>query len=87
MIHGYHYDLVKIRGELKLRNRIDKAVDIEITKELSGDVLESLPRAGDVKTARGLKQVNTKHILTWVVQIEPGEDKTVTYQYQVYFRE
>jgi hypothetical protein len=87
VIHGYHYDLVKIRGELKLRNRIDKAVDIEITKELSGDVLESLPRAGDVKSARGLKQVNTKHILTWVVQIEPGEDKTVTYQYQVYFRE
>ncbi len=87
VIHGYHYDLVKIRGELKLRNRIDKTVDVEVTKELSGEVLETLPRAGDVKTARGLKQVNTKHILTWVVQIEPGEDKTVTYQYQVYFRE
>lgn len=87
VIHGYHYDLVKIRGELKIGNKIDKTVSVEITKELSGEVLESVPRAGDVKTARGLKQVNPKHILTWVVQLNPGEDQNVSYQYQVYFRE
>jgi hypothetical protein len=87
VIHGYHYDLVKIKGELKIRNKIDKTVSVEITKELSGEVIETLPRAGDVKTARGLKQVNTKHILTWVIQLNPGEDQSVSYQYQVYFRE
>ena len=87
VIHGYHYDLVKIKGELKIRNAIDRTVNVEITKELSGEVLETLPRAGDVKTAKGLKQVNAKHILTWVVQLEPGADKIVSYQYQVFFRE
>ncbi len=78
---------MKIRGDLKLRNRIDRAVSVEITKELSGDVLESDPRAGDVKTAKGLKQVNTKHVLTWLLTLEPGEERSVSYQYQVYFRE
>jgi hypothetical protein len=87
VIHGYHYDLVKIRGELKIGNKIDKTVSVEITKELSGEVLETVPRAADLKTARGLKQVNPKHILTWVVQLNPGEDQNVSYQYQVYFRE
>ncbi|HTY59727.1 MAG TPA: hypothetical protein VMF59_12970 [Bacteroidota bacterium] len=87
VIHGYHYDLVKIKGELKLRSRIDRPVSVEITKELSGDLLETLPRAGDVKTAKGLRQVNTKHVLTWVVQLEPGEEQNLSYQYQVLFRE
>jgi hypothetical protein len=87
VIHGYHYDLVKIRGDLKLRSRLDRVVSVEITKELSGDLLESAPRAADVKTAKGLKQVNTKHVLTWVVQLEPGEEQNLSYQYQVYFRE
>jgi hypothetical protein len=82
-----NYDLVKIKGELKIGNKIDRTVSVEITKELSGEVLETAPRAGDVKTAGGLKQVNPKHILTWVVQLNPGDDQNVSYQYQVYFRE
>jgi len=87
VVHGYHYDLVKLRGELKLKSRVDRAVNVEITKECSGDVLESAPAAKDVKTARGLKQVNARHVLTWVVALDPGEETTVTYQYQVLFRE
>jgi len=87
VIHGYHYDLVKLRGELKLRSRVDRPVNVEITKECSGDVLESTPAANDVKTARGLRQVNARHVLTWVVGLDPGEERTVTYQYQVLFRD
>jgi len=87
VVHGSHYDLVKLRGELKLRSRVDKSVNVEITKECSGDVLESTPAAKDVKTARGLQQVNARHVLTWVVALDPGEERTVTYQYQVLFRE
>ncbi|HTO93281.1 MAG TPA: hypothetical protein VMM80_02880 [Bacteroidota bacterium] len=87
VIHGYHYDVVKLRGDLKLRSRVDRAVNVEITKECSGDVLESSPSAKDVKTARGLRQVNTRHVLTWIVALDPGEERTVTYQYQVLIRE
>jgi hypothetical protein len=85
--HGYSYDLVKVRGELKLRSRIDKPVKVEVSKELSGQVLEMLPPAKDVQTAKGLKQVNPKHVLTWEIELKPGAELKLSYQYQVYIRD
>ncbi len=87
IIHGYRYDLVKVRGELKIRNNIDKKIKLEITKELTGEVLESTPKSEDVKTAKGLKQVNEKHILTWQIDLAAGGEKNISYQYQVYIRQ
>ena len=87
VFHGYRYDLVKVRGELKLSNKLDKTIKVEISKELSGEVLESLPKCKDVKTAKGLRQVNEKHILTWDIELSAGGEKKISYQYQVYIRE
>jgi len=84
--HGFEYDLVKVKGELHLRNRLEKAVDLEITKELSGEVLETVPSAKDVPTAKGLTQVNPKHILTWGIQVKASGEQRLSYQYQVYIR-
>jgi hypothetical protein len=87
VIHGYHYDLVKVQGELRIRNRLAKGVKVEITKELSGEVLEKGPNSTDTKTAEGLKKVNPKHILTWTIDLKPGEERKVVYVYQVYIRD
>jgi hypothetical protein len=84
--YGYGHDLVKLTGELKIRNRLDKAIDLEITKELSGEVLEKSGEAKDVPTARGLKQVNPKHVLTWMSALKAGEELRITYSYQLYIR-
>jgi hypothetical protein len=78
---------VNVRGELKIRNNIEKKITLEITKELTGEVIESAPKAGDVKTAKGLKQVNEKHILTWEIDLASGGEKNISYQYQVYIRQ
>jgi hypothetical protein len=84
--YGTGYDLVKVNGELKMRNRTDKSIDAEITKELSGEVLEKTHNAKDVQTARGLKQVNPRHNLTWLTSVKPGEEVKITYSYQLYVR-
>lgn len=84
--YGYGHDLVKLTGELKIRNRLDKVIDLEITKELSGEVLEKSGEAKDVPTARGLKQVNPKHVLTWTSTVKAGEELKITYSYQLYIR-
>jgi len=84
--YGYGYDLVKLSGELKIRNRIEKPIDLEITKELSGEVIEKSHAAKDVQTARGLKQVNPKHTLTWLSTVKSGEEVKITYSYQLYIR-
>ena len=77
---------MKLRGELKLRNRLDKAIDLEITKELSGEVLDRSEDAKDVQTAKGLKQINPKHVLTWMSPLKASEELKLTYFYQVYIR-
>lgn len=84
--YGMSYDLVKLTGELKVRNRLEKAIDLEITKELSGEVLDKSDSAKDVQTARGLKQVNPKHVLTWTLELKPAEERKITYSYQLYVR-
>jgi hypothetical protein len=87
VFHGYRYDLVKVKGQLNISNRLDKSINIEIAKELSGEVLESSPKSKDVKTAKGLKQVNEKHLLTWELELKAGSKTEIIYQYQVYIRE
>jgi hypothetical protein len=85
-VRGSSYDLIKVRGELSLRNRLDKSIDLEITKAVSGEILETVPVAEDVQTAEGLRQVNPRHVLTWEVALMAGEERTLTYTYQVYIR-
>jgi hypothetical protein len=85
-VRSSFYDLIKIRGELSLRSRLDNSINLEITKAVSGEILETAPVAEDVQTAEGLRQVNPRHVLTWEVPLEAGEELTLTYTYQVYIR-
>jgi len=84
--YGYSHDLVKVKGEMKLKNRLDKSVTVEVTKNLSGKVIESTPKAGDTSTAKGLKMVNTRHILMWEIELKAGQEQKMSYTYEVYIR-
>ncbi len=84
--YGYRYDLVKVKGELKLQNRLDKIATVEITKNLSGKVLQTAPQAKDIPTAKGLKRVNPRHVLVWEIELKPGQSQTLSYTYEVYVR-
>jgi hypothetical protein len=84
--YGYGYDQVKVAGELKVQNRLDKSICLEITKELSGEVLDKSDSPKDTQPARGLRQVNPKHVLTWTLELNPGQEQKITYSYQLYVR-
>ena len=86
-LYGYHFDLVKVKGELKLRSRIDKPVNMEITKLLSGEVREISPKAKDTITTKGIKAVNQQHALVWNIELKPGEEQIMAYVYEVYIRQ
>ena len=49
-------------------------------------VIETVPEAKDTPTAKGLKQVNPRHVLLWEVELKPGEKQTLSYTYDVYVR-
>jgi hypothetical protein len=83
---GYTYDLVQVRGELKLRSALAKDAQVEVTKMLSGKVLDSSGAPDVTAIAKGLKSVNTRHRLLWKMNLKAGKDTTLTYSYEVYVR-
>jgi hypothetical protein len=85
--YGYSYDLVEVRGKLKATNFKDKDITLTITKKLSGEVVKSVPAAKIEQTARGLKKVNPKSVLTWELPIKSRDKTEIDYSYKVYVRD
>ena len=86
ILYGRHFDRVTIEGTLEVTNYKDKAISLEITKTLSGEVLSAMPSAGDVVLARGIKAMNPTHQLTWKLDAKAGETKEITYTYAALIR-
>lgn len=84
--YGWQYDLITVRGELAVTNFQTKAITLEITKTLSGELKSSDPEARLEKLAAGLRRMNGLAKLTWTLQLEPGQKHDVSYQYEVYIR-
>jgi len=85
-LYGYHYDLITVEGKLSVTNFQEKAITLEITKTLSGEVKSSQPEAKIEKLARGLRRMNGVMRLTWTVELVPSERKQLDYIYEVYVR-
>ncbi len=80
------YDLVSVEGRLSVKNFQEKSIALEITKRLSGEVKSSTPKADIEKVARGLRGVNPSNVLTWTLELEPGQTQEIAYAYDVYVR-
>jgi hypothetical protein len=85
-LYGYHYDLITVEGKLSVINFQEKAITLEITKTLSGEVKSSEPQAKIETQARGLSRMNAVRKLTWTIELEPGQQKQLGYIYEVYIR-
>ena len=85
-MYGYHYDLVTVRGELSVLNTQSKAIKMEITKTLSGEIKTIDPAAEQEKLAKGLRRMNGLTKLTWTIELPAGAEKQLSYVYEVYIR-
>lgn len=85
-LYGYHYDLITVEGKLSVTNFQRKAITLEITKTLSGEVKSSQPKAKIETLARGLRRMNAVKKLTWTIKLKPGEHEQLGYIYDVYVR-
>lgn len=82
----YHniFDLITVRGDLSVLNTQSKAVTLEITKTLSGEVQSTDPAAKQQKLAKGLHRMNGLSKLTWTIELPPATEKQINYVYEVY---
>ena len=81
-----YFDLITVDGKLSVNNLQQKAITLEITKTLSGEVKASEPKAAIEKQARGLRRMNGIVNLNWTIELGPGERKDLSYKYEVYVR-
>ncbi len=85
-LYGDFFDLVTVEGKLSVTNFQDKIISLEITKTLSGEVKSMQPEAKIEKLARGLRRVNGVSKLIWTIDLQPAEQKQLSYTYTVYIR-
>lgn len=85
-VYEHSYDLVIVRGELKIRNGKDKAITMDVRKSLTGEGLEAGHQGRIQKMAEGLelRTINPNSRITWEVPLQPHQEITLTYKYRIY---
>jgi hypothetical protein len=81
---GYNeYDEITVDGILKIKNLKDKAIRVDVKKELKGAVLEAGQEGKITKTAMKLSAVNPQSALDWEFGLASGAEKELTYKYKI----
>ncbi|MFI4911256.1 MAG: hypothetical protein ACIAQZ_06265 [Sedimentisphaeraceae bacterium JB056] len=83
---GTTYDEVTIEGSLFVTNAKKEAVDVEISKVLTGKILNTSPDAQIEKTATNVGQVNETQKLKWNVEVDASDKLELKYSYKAYLR-
>jgi len=78
------FDLVTIKGELKIFNYKSKPIRLLVKKLLSGEVLDTSLKPTIEATTRGVWRVNPQQRLTWETPVEAGGKLYIAYRYKVY---
>lgn len=82
-IAGNDYQKTVVKGELFLANHRDEPVKVVVRRRFSGELLEADENPQCVLREEGVWSVNKRNELTWILTLEPGEEKTLCYRYSV----
>jgi len=85
-VGGYMWSLVTIKGELKLENYKKAAVEVEVTKTVTGRADLASDEAEMIVQPSPGQGLNPNTSLKWKISVAPGKTKSLTYQYRVYVR-
>ncbi|MEZ5427277.1 MAG: hypothetical protein R2747_13490 [Pyrinomonadaceae bacterium] len=81
----YNFDLITVEGAIKLRNIKKEAVEMVLTRNLVGEVLEAGDGGNISREGLNLQAVNPNSIIKWNLTLPPGE-KEIRYTYKIYVR-
>ena len=79
-----HYDLVTLEGKLQLKNFEKRTVDVVIANPVPGKPTVAENKGTISVDPNKLKLLEREGSVNWVVQLEPNEERTLTYQYERY---
>ena len=79
-----YFDLVALEGKLKLHNYEKRTVDVIITNPIPGKPLTADQGGSLSVDSTKLRLLEREGTVCWHVRLEPGEEKTLIYQYERY---
>jgi len=80
------YDLVTLKGTIRVVNNKSRTIKLRIKKELTGEIIATEGSPAVTKTAKGLRSMNPGQKLQWDTDLESGKSLTYTYTYKLYVR-
>jgi hypothetical protein len=78
------FDLVTLEGKLQVRNYEKRPVEIIISNPIPGKPLEASSDGKISVDPTKLQLLERNGTVRWTVALKPGEEKTLTYQYERY---
>ncbi len=83
---SYSFDEVILKGTLRVRNLKVEPIKIDITKELTGQIVTMDGNPEHTAMAKGIRSLNPRHRLKWIIALKAGEKKELNYTYKVLIR-
>jgi len=81
-----YLDLVTLEGKLMLRNYEKRSVTIVVTNPIPGKPTEVTEKGSISVDPTRLELLQRAGSVSWTVTLEPGEQKTLVYQYERYVK-
>ena len=82
----YYYDVVTVKGEVKLHNFKNKKINLKVSKTIVGTLKESSLEWLSVKRVNLNNLYNKTNEVCWELKLDAGEKKIIEYEYQVFVR-
>lgn len=83
---NYSYDLIQVEGQLKVKNHKEKAIKLSVKRQINGEVKKSDYKWEAEERVNLGGSVNKTTQVCWEMNLKAGEEKVITYTYQVYVR-
>lgn len=77
------YRKVTIKGTVKIENHQPKAVQLNITKSINGEI-KNASSSGKINKSGQYNGINAYSDAEWNISVGANEEKSVTYEYEVY---
>jgi len=77
------YRKVTIKGTVKLENHQPKAVQLNITKSINGEI-KNASDSGKINKSGQYNGINANSDVEWNISVGANAEKSITYEYEVY---
>jgi len=83
--YGYFYDLVTVKGTIKVKNYKREKIKLEIKKTIMGALKKSNKKWNIIKRFNDYGySINSTNDVSWNISLKPNEEKVINYNYKIY---